>query len=173
MADEFRDALAALRTAAQRDEHDWPEAEWKSLMTQIKTEHPLRRAIPLGMRPKTAWAYGAAVLVLVGLSLVFLRTRIFPPGPVQPAEILTSTEIQPGRSLEFKDSQFSRFRRDIPFKVQERGQRAAAQEMVIASSAGGKTPQDMVSMTLVSQETGLKVHWTFNRYFEWKEEEKR
>jgi hypothetical protein len=171
--EEFRDALAALRAAAKRDEHDWPEAEWKSLMTQIKTKHPLHRAMPLGMRPKTAWAYGAAVLVLAGLSLVFLRTRLFPPGPVQPSEILASTEIQPGRSVEFKDSQFSRLRQDIPFKVQERRQRAAGQEMVIASSAGGKTPQDMVSMTLVSQETDLKVHWTFNRNFEWKEEEKR
>ncbi len=170
---EFRDALAALRTAAQRDEHDWPEAEWNSLMTQIKTEHPLRRAVSLGLSPIPAWAYGAAVLVLVGLSLIFLRTMLFPPAPVQPTEIVASTALQPGRSLEFRDSQFSRLRRDIPFKVQERGQRAAAQEMVIASSAGGKTPQDMLSMTLVSQETGLKVHWTFNRNFEWKEEEKR
>jgi hypothetical protein len=170
---EFRDALAALRAAAQRDEHDWPEAEWKSLMKQIGTQPPPRRAVSLGMRPIPAWAYGAAALLIVGLALVFLRTRLFHPGPVQPTEILASTEIQPGRSLEFADSRFSLLRQDIPFRIRTKRSRALEPEGLIASSAGGKTSQDMLSMTLVSQETGLKVYWTFNRNFEWKEEEKR
>jgi hypothetical protein len=170
--EEFRDALAALRAAARRDEHDWPEAEWKSLMTQIGTPPPLRRAVPLGISPIPARAYGAAAVLIAGLTLVFLRTRLFPPGPVQPTEILASTEIQPGRSLEFADSRFPRLRRDVPFPIQKERRQAVGEEMMIARSARGKDTQDIVSMTLVSQETGLKVYWTLNRNFEWKEEEK-
>ena len=30
--------------------------------------------------------------------------------------------------------------------------------------------QDVISMTLVSQESGLRVHWYFNKNFDWKEE---
>ena len=30
--------------------------------------------------------------------------------------------------------------------------------------------QDVISMTLVSQESGLKVHWYFDKNFDWKEE---
>ncbi|MFZ2053505.1 MAG: zf-HC2 domain-containing protein [Candidatus Aminicenantales bacterium] len=173
MVEEFRAALAGLRTAARRDEYDWPAAEWMSLMTRIKTQAPPRRAIPLGMRPKTAWAYGAAVVLLLGLSAFILWTRLFPPAPVQPTEILASTEVQPGRPLEFADSQFSRLWQDNPFQVRAERPRAIQSETLIAASTGGKESQDLLSMTLVSQDTGLKVHWTFNRNFEWKEEEKR
>jgi hypothetical protein len=172
-AEEFRAAIAGLRTAVRRDELDWPEAEWKLLMARIKKEPPARRAFPLGMTPKPVWAYGAAALLLLVLSVIILRTRLFPPAPVQPAEILASTEVQPGRSLKFADSQFSRLRRDIPFQVKTKGPRAIESETLISASAERKNLQDMLSMTLVSQETGLKVHWTFNRNFDWKEEEKR
>jgi hypothetical protein len=41
--------------------------------------------------------------------------------------------------------------------------------MLAAGPASEKTTQNLMSMTLVSQETSLKVHWTFNRNFEWKE----
>jgi hypothetical protein len=173
MVEEFRAALAGLRTAARRDELDWPEAEWKRLMARIKAEPPARRAFPLGMRPKPIWAYGAAALLLLTLSVIILRTRLFPPVPVQPAEILASTEVQPGRSLVFADSQFSRLQQDIPFRVRAERHRTIESEALISASAGGKTLQDILSMTLVSQETGLKVHWTFNRNFEWKEEGKK
>jgi len=173
IVEELRAALTGIRAVARRDEYDWPEGEWKSLMTRIKIQPPPRRAIPLGMRPKPAWAYGAATLVLAGLAVFILRARLFPPAFVQPTEIVASTEVQPGRSLEFADSRFSRLRQDIPFRTGAERSRAPQPERLIASSAGGKTSQDMLSMTLVSQETGLKVHWTFNRNFEWKEEEKR
>jgi hypothetical protein len=171
---EFGAALAGLRTAARRDELDWPEAEWKSLMARIKAQPSTGRAVSLGMRPIPAWAYGAAALVLLlGLSLLILRTRLFPPAPVQPAVNLASTEIQPGRSLEFPGSRVSPLRQDMPYRVSAEKRMAIEPETLIAASAGGKTSQDLLSMTLVSQETGLKVYWTFNRNFEWKEEDKK
>jgi hypothetical protein len=171
-AEEFRAALARIRTAARGDELDWPEAEWKSLMIRIRTQPPSRRIFLLGIKPKAAWAYGTAAFLILVLTVFVLRTLIFRPWPMQPTEILASTEVQPGRALEFKDSQFSRHWRDIPFRVRAERPPAIESETLISASAGGKTLQDMLSMTLVSQETGLKVHWTFNRNFEWKEEEK-
>ena len=173
MAEEFRVALTELRTAAQREEHDWPETGWKTLMPRIKTQPPPRRAIPLGMSPKAAWGYGAAALVLAGLAVFILRARLFPPAPVQATEIVASTELQPGRSLELADSRFSPLRQDIPFLIRAEKPRAVESETLTARSARGQDSQDLLSMTLVSQETGLKVYWTLNRNFEWKEEEKR
>jgi hypothetical protein len=171
--EEFRAALAGLRTAARRDEYDWPEAEWKSLMSRIKSQTPSRRAVSLGIGPIPAWAYGAAALLIVGLALVFLRTRLFPPAAYHETETLASTEILPGRALEFPENRIPRPRQDMPFRVQAESQRPLERQTLTASATGGEAAQDLLSMTLVSQETGLKVHWTFNRNFEWKEEEKR
>ncbi len=173
MAREFQSALAGLRSAARLDERDWPEAEWKTLMARIVKQPPPRRIIHLGMIPKTVWAYGAAALLILGLSAIIVRNRLFTAAPVVQTETIASTEIQPGLSLEFADDQFSRLRQDIPFRIRAEKLRDLESETVIAGPAGGRGLQDMVSMTLVSRETGLKVHWTFNRNFEWKEEEKR
>jgi hypothetical protein len=41
--------------------------------------------------------------------------------------------------------------------------------LLAAGTAPEKTTQNVMSMTLVSQETGLQVHWTFNKNFEWEE----
>ncbi len=173
MAGEFQSALTGLRRAAHRDEVDWPDAEWKRLMARINTQPPPRRAIPIEMIPKTAWVYGSAAILILGLSAIIIRNRLFTPAPIGPTETIASTEIQPGLSLEFADNQFSRLRQDIPFRVRAEKFRDLESETVIAGSARGRGLQDMVSMTLISEETGLKVHWTFNRNFEWNEEEKR
>lgn len=172
-AEEFQIILAKIQTAARGDELDWVETEWKRLMTLIKTQPPPRRARLLGMSPKPAWAYGAAAFLLLALSVIILRPRFFTPTPIQPTEILASTEVQPGRSPEFADSRFSRLPEDFPFRVREERPPVTEPEMLIADSAGSKESQNILSMTLVSQESGLKVHWTFNRNFEWKEEAKR
>jgi hypothetical protein len=36
--------------------------------------------------------------------------------------------------------------------------------------AVGETAQDQISLTLVSSESGLRVHWYFDKDFDWKEE---
>ena len=38
----------------------------------------------------------------------------------------------------------------------------------MAGVLGGPSSQDVVSVTLVSEETGLQIVWFFNRNFEWK-----
>ena len=172
-AAEFKSILSEIRAATRGDERDWQEAEWKRLMTRIKTQPPPRRTLPLGLIPNPAWAYGILTVLLLTLSIILLRPRLFTPTPVQQTEILASTDVQPGRSLEFPKGQFFHLPEDTLFPVQKEKQRPLGQEMMIASSAGREDTQETLSMTLVSQETGLKVHWTFNRNFEWKEEAKR
>ena len=172
-ADDFRAVRTEFLAAAAREERDWPEAEWKRLMARIKALTPPRQALPLGMRLKPAWVYGAAVLLLLALPVISLGPRLFRPAAVPLTEILASTEVQRGRGLEFAESQIPHLRRDLPFQVREERARAVESKTLAADSAGVKDSQDIVSMTLVSQETGLRVHWTFNRHFDWKEEAKR
>lgn len=174
MAEELRTALSGYKAAIRQDEFDWPEAEWKSLMERIKTQPPPRRIVSLGATPRAAWATGAAALLLLaGLTTLVPRTGLLRHAPVPLTETLASTELQPGRSLEFGNIQVSHPRQDIPFSAGALGPRAIESETLVAALAEGKESQDVVSMTLVSQETGLKVHWTLNRNFEWKVEEKR
>ena len=142
-------------------------------MTRITTQPPPRRLSPLEIIPRRAWAYGTAAVLFLAFSGVLLRTRLFPPAPLPSTEILASTKVNPGRSLEFADSQLSPLPKDFPFRIRKERAKAVESETLIADSAQAKESQDIVSMTLVSQETGLKVHWTFNRNFELKEEAKR
>jgi hypothetical protein len=44
--------------------------------------------------------------------------------------------------------------------------------LLAAGAPPEKPTQDMMSMTLVSQKTGLQVHWTLNRNFDWEEKKK-
>jgi hypothetical protein len=43
-------------------------------------------------------------------------------------------------------------------------------ENVVSAVDEKSRSQDVISMTLVSQESGLRVHWYFNKNFDWKEE---
>lgn len=172
-AEEIRSILSGIKAATQGDELDWQEAEWKRLMTRLKTQPPPRRAVPFGMSPNPAWAYGILAFLLLALSVVLLIPRLFNPPPIQQTQILVSTDVLPRPSLEFAKGQFFHLPEDTPFPVQKEKRRPLGQEMMIAGSAGRENTQETLSMTLVSQETGLKVHWTFNKNFEWKEEAKR
>jgi len=46
----------------------------------------------------------------------------------------------------------------------------SASESMISAPDETSGSQDVISMTLVSQESGLKVHWYFDKNFDWKEE---
>jgi hypothetical protein len=45
-----------------------------------------------------------------------------------------------------------------------------AAENALSAPGPQSGSQDVISMTLVSQESGLRVYWYFNKNFEWKEE---
>ena len=56
----------------------------------------------------------------------------------------------------------------LPLRPEERGVLQARSQTAVQRS-GEPAGQDVLSMTIVSQETGLKIVWFFNKNFEWKE----
>lgn len=55
--------------------------------------------------------------------------------------------------------------RETAFRAEVPPHRKAPMLLVVQQ----EIPQDIVSMTLVSKETGLKINWFFNKNFEWEE----
>ena len=170
---ELKAALASVRAIADQGIIDWPEAEWKGLMARVKSEKPGPRPVSsLGAIPRKAWAYGFAILLVLGVATLILRSLLSPPAAPLLSEFVTATPVQPSRSLKTDEATSFGYPRNTPFKVQREKTATADRAMLAAGTAPKKTTQNMMSMTLVSQETGLKVHWTLNRNFEW-EEKKR
>jgi hypothetical protein len=166
---EFRDALAGIRAVAGRDALDWPEGEWKSLMARVRSAKQGPRHVPdFRTIPRKAWATGFAAVLVLGAAALILRGLLSPPATPLLSEILTATSPQPSRTLTKDEVPSGLFPQDVPFRVQ-RERRALDRVLLAAAPVPEKTTQKMMSMTLVSQETGLKVHWTFNRNFEWEE----
>lgn len=170
---ELKAALASVRAIADQGILDWPEAEWKGLMTRVKSEKPEPRQVSrIGAIPRKAWAYGLAIILVVGIAALILRSVLSPPAAPLLSEMIAPTPTQPARSLKIDNAPSMNYPRDVPFRVQ----RYQAERLDLATLAAGpaseKTTQNLMSMTLVSQETGLKVHWTLNKNFEW-EEKKR
>jgi len=56
----------------------------------------------------------------------------------------------------------------LPWRPEERGV-LQARSQTAAQRPKESAGQDVLSMTIVSQETGLKIVWFFNKNFEWKE----
>ena len=170
---ELKTALASVQAIANQGILDWPEAEWKGLMARVQSEKSGPRPVSsLGAIPKKAWAYGLAIILIAGIAILMLRSILSRPAVPLRSEIIASTPVQPSRSQKTDQAPSFRYPRDIPFQVQKERRATPDRAMLAAGSTPEKTTQNMMSMLLVSQETGLKVHWTFNRNFEW-EEKKR
>ena len=170
--EEIKTALDGIRAFANGEVIDWPVAEWNGLMARVKSERPKQHQVSrLGAIPRKAWAYGFAIVLVLGVSALILRSILSPPASPLLSEIISHTPAQPSRSLTIDEAASVSYPQDIPFRVpREQGELDRA--VLAAGPAPEKTTQDLMSMILVSQETGLKVHWTFNKNFEW-EEKKR
>lgn len=171
--EDLRTALAGIRAVAGRETLDWPEEEWKGLMARVKSERsePRRRSVLLPAVFQKSWAYGSALVLVLGISALILKSILAPPAAPPLAETAISTPAQPSRSFQIDQAPDARRLRDIPFRVQ-RSQEGVYLAALAAQPAPQQPAQNVLSLTLVSQETGLKVHWTFNKNFEW-EEKKR
>jgi hypothetical protein len=166
---EFRAALAGIRAVAGRDALDWPEGEWKSLMARVRSEKPESpRVSLLDAIPRKAYAYGFAFVLVLGIAVLIWRTILSPPHAPLLSEMIIPTPAQPSRSIAADRAGSGLDLRDIPFKIL-REKRSLDRTLLAAGPAPEKATQNMMSLTLVSQETGLKVHWTFNKNFEWEE----
>jgi hypothetical protein len=155
---------------------DWSEPEWKALMARATAEAAPRRARVLGLRPRLALASGLAAIIILVLATLLFKDRIFGPNETGPG---------PGPAIVKKEEPKSppaKAQETPPFRQDEKRVPIIQPEIFAAKTGQGKPPQkpsaraagsqDVVSVTLVSQETGLKVVWFFNKNFEWKGESK-
>jgi anti-sigma factor RsiW len=114
--EEYRSALGRVQASAREEKlGDWSESEWKALMARITAEKGAKRSPVLGLRPRWAMASGMAAVIILAVTVLFVKDTAFGPQETSPV---------PG--------------------------------------------PDVVSVTMVSQETGLQVVWFFNKNFEWK-----
>jgi len=171
--EEIRATLAGVRAIADRTSLDWPEADWRRLMARVKSESPKPRLRPLLLPglARRSWAYAAATVLVLSTGILVLRIVRPRSTSAMLEETATSTPAQPGRALGREQALLAFSPLDRPFRVYA-DRKSPKQVMLAAGPVPGKPAQEMMSMTLVSQKTGLQVHWTWNRNFEWEEKKK-
>ena len=169
---ELRTTLESIRTIAGREIIDWPEGEWKALMARVWARRPEPPPIPVFLAvPRRTWAYGLMFILVIGVAVLILRAILSPPAAPLLSEIITVTSAPTPRAFLTESAAASKKPQDVPFSIQrEKG--PLERPVLAARPAPERETQDLVSMTLVSQETGLKIYWTLNKKFEW-EEKKR
>jgi anti-sigma factor RsiW len=114
--EECRSALARVKAGARVEGvSDWSESEWKALMARITAEKGRKKTAVLGLRPRWALASGLAAIIILAVTVLFVKDTAFGPQMTSPA---------PG--------------------------------------------PDVVSVKMVSRETGLEIVWFFNKNFDWK-----
>lgn len=147
---------------------DWSEAEWKELMGAAVSQALERKPAGRGAIWKPALSYGTLALVIVAIIGLVLKNTIFRPAasselppviaqkPVSPS--LLTPETPPDK---------------MPSVVAQK----PAPSPLPAIKAPPAAPreegsQDVVSVKLVSPETGLQIVWFLDKNFEWKGESK-
>ncbi len=179
--EELRTALSRARAAARAEKAvDWNEAEWKALLARITAEAPAKRTQP--GRVRWAWAAGLASVVVVAALAVLFRPSIFRPAhvplalksaarsaPGEPEE--RARELVPGVPPGADEKKFPAIKPEYYARNVDRSWTSPNQASVgkkgPSKTAAAEAGQDVLSVTMVSQETGLQVVWFFNKNFEW------
>ena len=185
---DFRRYSAALRKAKElayrETTSEWTATEWRALMARTTSARIERRPFVssvFGPRPMIALARGLALAVpavVIGLVLwnMVLKPKSSPvvPAPAyvrkpEPAPPILPPTLQ-NKNNKKEPAVRSQEKSIIVAQAQE--QERPATRPKEPAAAQKEASQDVVSVTLVSQDTGLKVVWFLNRNFEWKGEGK-
>jgi hypothetical protein len=176
--EELRSAIARVKVAAREEgAGEWKDAEWKALMVRATGQKAERkRPTPFEPRPRWALASGLAALVLLAVIAFLFRDSIFKfraAGPGQ-GTVVVKKEEPKGRPEQPPASKpADKEGKGVPviqpeYLAKNAGKGAPPQK----TSAKGTARQDILSVTMVSRETGLQVVWFFNKNFEWKGDQK-
>jgi len=176
--EELRDAILRVKAAAREESAgEWRDAEWKALMARAAGQKADRgRSAPFKPRPRWALASGVIAVVLLAVLGVLFRESIFK---------FRGARLGQGTEAAKKEEPKGRPEQQLaPKPVDKKGKGVPViQPEYLAKNAGKgaplrKTPakgtarQDVLSVTMVSKESGLQVVWFFNRNFEWKGDQK-
>lgn len=176
-AGEYRAALDWVKAAARREDiPDWDAAEWNALMVRIAGEKAERKSFAPSLPPRWAVASGlGAVLVLGALALLF-KDAVFKPKDIPPASGPSiAAKEEPGIPDEVLPGIVDPGKTASPTS-EARGLVAAKRDPAAGvpspEQAADPRSQEVLSVTLVSQETGLQVVWFLHKDFDWKGDEK-
>jgi anti-sigma factor RsiW len=171
--EEYRSALARVKAAARAEgAADWTEADWKVLMARVTAETPRKSRASWGSRPRRALASTlAAVAVLIATAFLFkdslFNRRVGSPNPT--SAVVKREEPKPAPEKPKISPPAKPGTKTVPlvqpeYFAKSGGKKIPSREPQAKPAAG----QDVLSVTMVSQETGLQVVWFFNKNFEWK-----
>ena len=181
----YSTALSWVKELADRETaSDWTDTEWRALMSRTTSARIEKRPFVssvFGARLMTTLARGLAVAVpAVVIGLVLWNTALKPKSsPLVPARAYVR-KLEPAPPILPPVLQNKNDKIEPAVRSQEKSiiiaqaqkhERPATRPKEPAA-AQKEAPQDVVSVTLVSQDAGLKVVWFLNRNFEWKGEGK-
>jgi hypothetical protein len=162
----YRNAIGRVKAAARQESAgDWSGAEWKALMARATaqgTGGEGRRA--LGPRPRWALASGLAAVILLAVLAFLFRDAIF-------GSRGTITERQ-AAVVKKEEPKAAPAKPAPPKPAGEKGKSVPVVQPEYLAKNAAQERQDVLSVTMVSQETGLQVVWFFNKNFEWKGDQK-
>jgi hypothetical protein len=163
---------------------EWTDTEWRALMARTISARAEKRPFVspvFRIRPLEALVRGIAVAVpavIIGLVLwnTVLKPKSSPVGPApayvqKPGSAPPITAPTRQNQNEEKEPDVRTLERPVLVARAPTAERPAPRPTEPAAAAK-EGSQDVVSVTLVSQDTGLKVVWFLDKNFEWKGEGK-
>jgi len=170
---EYKSVLKKIKDIGRDEKVDWEEKEWKILIDKITSQNIERKSsilIPLEKPAFLAWT----LVLLVSFALIFVGRNFINKreiGIERKNVVVSKLEKEEIRSS--KKEEIAILEEKNPFKPVVK----AKQRKIIAKTKGQpekmekkmEPEQKIISMTIVSRDTGLKIVWFFNKNFEWEE----
>jgi len=181
--EEFRTALAGAKSAARAEKAEiWGEAEWAALMARITAERPAAGTAAVPGRRRWELAAGLATIVLLAALAILFKDSLFRGGRMAPApgpmiadmgETKTGLEEPGGITPGSRGEQPARraqpeFSARSVDKSRPSREQASVKGRGSSEAAAAEAGQDVLSVTMVSRESGLQVVWFFDKNFDWK-----
>jgi hypothetical protein len=161
---------------------DWSETEWKEIMGAAVSQELERKPAGRGPIWKPALSYGTLALVIVAIIGIALKNTVFKPmaSPATQAPVLARKPVPPPLpavdvppvEMPAVIAQAPRILAPKPARTRIHSRKPAlpAARPQKPASLREEVSQEVVSVKLVSPETGLQIVWFLDKNFEWKGE---
>ncbi len=170
---EYQSVLRKIKDISRDEEVNWDDREWTALVKKATSQNIEKKSSISILLTRPAFLT-LGLILFVSFALIF-----FARDWINKKEIQTVKKSEVTAKLEKGEIKPSREERIEPVRekglsrneLQAKKRRMIAKRKVQSVKMEKKTEpeQTMISMTIVSEETGLKIVWFFNKNFEWEE----